>query len=81
MTQSDSAKHMHGLYQPNHHLLLFNFSSKEQEKSAKASRRANAISEVSENVKRMDELLENYKRQELSKSDQDTLQVNMPFPA
>ncbi|OPJ87509.1 ADP-ribosylation factor-binding protein GGA2 isoform X1 [Patagioenas fasciata] len=47
----------------------------EQEKSAKASRRANAISEVSENVKRMDELLENYKRQELSKSDQETLQT------
>ncbi|NXC20598.1 GGA1 protein, partial [Corythaeola cristata] len=48
---------------------------KEQEKSAKVSRRANAISEVSENVKRMDELLENYKRQELSKSDQETLQA------
>ncbi|NWX07997.1 GGA2 protein, partial [Caloenas nicobarica] len=47
----------------------------EQEKSAKASRRANAISEVSENVKRMDKLLENYKRQELSKSDQETLQT------
>ncbi|NWQ79751.1 GGA2 protein, partial [Columbina picui] len=45
----------------------------EQEKSAKASRRVNAINEVSENVKRMDELLENYKRQELSKSDQETL--------
>ncbi|NXW85392.1 GGA2 protein, partial [Alopecoenas beccarii] len=47
----------------------------EQEKSAKASRRANAISEVSENVKRMDKLLENYKRQELSTSDQETLQT------
>lgn len=40
------------------------------------SRRVNTISEVSENIKSMDELLENYKGQELSRSDQETLQVN-----
>ncbi|XP_050173195.1 ADP-ribosylation factor-binding protein GGA2 isoform X2 [Myiozetetes cayanensis] len=49
--------------------------SKEQEKSAQVSRRLNAISEVSENVRHMDELLENYRRQELSSADQDTLQA------
>lgn len=43
------------------------------------SRRVNAISEVSENVKRMDELLESYKRQELPKSDYETLQVGVLF--
>lgn len=43
------------------------------------SRRVNTISEVSENVKRMDELLEGYKRQELPKSDRETLQVGVPF--
>ncbi|NWI70808.1 GGA1 protein, partial [Todus mexicanus] len=48
---------------------------KEQEKSAKVSRRVHTISEVTENVKRMDELLENYKRQELSTSDQEALQT------
>lgn len=55
---------------------MFHFSSKEQEKTAKVSKRVNTISEVSENVKQMDELLENYKRQELAKSDHETLQVN-----
>ncbi|XP_074960652.1 ADP-ribosylation factor-binding protein GGA2 isoform X1 [Phalacrocorax aristotelis] len=55
--------------------LIKSMIKEEQEKSAKMSRRANTISEVSENVKRMDELLENYKRQELPKSDQDTLQT------
>ncbi|XP_010074285.1 PREDICTED: ADP-ribosylation factor-binding protein GGA2, partial [Pterocles gutturalis] len=68
-------KHVHWLQEPNHHLLLFHFSSKEQEKSAKVSRRASTISEVSESVRCMDELLENYKRQEFSKSDQETLQT------
>ncbi|KFV02967.1 ADP-ribosylation factor-binding protein GGA2, partial [Pterocles gutturalis] len=69
------SKHVHWLQEPNHHLLLFHFSSKEQEKSAKVSRRASTISEVSESVRCMDELLENYKRQEFSKSDQETLQT------
>nr|XP_010305445.1 PREDICTED: ADP-ribosylation factor-binding protein GGA2 [Balearica regulorum gibbericeps] len=55
--------------------LIKSMIKEEQEKSAKVSRRVNAISEVSENVKRMDELLENYKRQELSKCDQETLQT------
>ncbi|KFV47123.1 ADP-ribosylation factor-binding protein GGA2, partial [Gavia stellata] len=55
--------------------LIKSMIKEEQEKSAKVSRRVNTISEVSENVKCMDELLENYKRQELSKSDQDTLQT------
>ncbi|NWV11195.1 GGA2 protein, partial [Ptilonorhynchus violaceus] len=47
----------------------------EQEKSAQVSRRVNAVSEVSENAKRMDELLENYRRRELSPADQETLQA------
>uniref|UniRef100_H0Z6H6 Golgi associated, gamma adaptin ear containing, ARF binding protein 2 n=1 Tax=Taeniopygia guttata TaxID=59729 RepID=H0Z6H6_TAEGU len=47
----------------------------EQEKSAQASQRVNTISEVSENVKRMDELLESYRRHELSPADQETLQA------
>ncbi|NXT36604.1 GGA2 protein, partial [Pelecanoides urinatrix] len=55
--------------------LIKSMIKEEQEKSAKVSRRVNTISEVSENVKHMDELLENYKRQELSKSDQETLQT------
>ncbi|NXU32659.1 GGA2 protein, partial [Thalassarche chlororhynchos] len=55
--------------------LIKSMIKEEQEKSAKVSRRVNTISEVSENVKRMDELLENYKIQELSKSDQETLQT------
>ncbi|XP_072734102.1 ADP-ribosylation factor-binding protein GGA2 [Ciconia boyciana] len=55
--------------------LIKSMIKEEQEKSAKASRRVSTISEVSENVKHMDELLENYKRQELSKSDQETLQT------
>ncbi|XP_031462861.1 ADP-ribosylation factor-binding protein GGA2 [Phasianus colchicus] len=54
--------------------LIKSMIKEEQEKSAKVSRRANTISEVSENVKRMDELLEGYKRQELPKSDHETLQ-------
>ncbi|KAM6121508.1 ADP-ribosylation factor-binding protein GGA2 [Phoenicopterus ruber ruber] len=55
--------------------LIKSMIKEEQEKSAKVSRRVNTISEVSESVKRMDELLENYKRQELSRSDQETLQT------
>ncbi|XP_010000889.1 PREDICTED: ADP-ribosylation factor-binding protein GGA2 [Chaetura pelagica] len=55
--------------------LIKSIIREEQEKSAKVSRRVDAISEVSENAKRMDELLENYKRQELSKSDQETLET------
>ncbi|NXL29708.1 GGA2 protein, partial [Glaucidium brasilianum] len=55
--------------------LIKSMIKEEQEKSAKVSRRVNTISEVSENVKCMDELLENYKRQELSKPDQETLQT------
>ncbi|NXY26777.1 GGA2 protein, partial [Atrichornis clamosus] len=47
----------------------------EQEKSAQVSRRVNAISEVSESVKRMEQLLENYRRHELSPDDQETLQA------
>ncbi|XP_071427197.1 ADP-ribosylation factor-binding protein GGA2 isoform X2 [Pithys albifrons albifrons] len=47
----------------------------EQEKSAQVSRRVNTISEVSENVRHMGELLENYRRQELSPADQETLQT------
>uniref|UniRef100_A0A8C2TF17 Golgi associated, gamma adaptin ear containing, ARF binding protein 2 n=1 Tax=Coturnix japonica TaxID=93934 RepID=A0A8C2TF17_COTJA len=54
--------------------LIKSMIKEEQEKSAKVSRRENTISEVSENVKRMDELLEGYKRQELPKSDHETLQ-------
>lgn len=80
VTQSAPAMYVHWLCQPNHHLPSFNFSSQEQEKSAQVSRRANTISEVSENARRMDELLENYRRQELSPADQETLQVNAPFP-
>ncbi|XP_075574405.1 ADP-ribosylation factor-binding protein GGA2 [Pelecanus crispus] len=55
--------------------LIKSMIKEEQEKSAKLSRRVNTISEVSENVKHMDELLENYKRQELTESDQETLQT------
>ncbi|GAB0196422.1 ADP-ribosylation factor-binding protein GGA2 [Grus japonensis] len=55
--------------------LIKSMIKEEQEKSAKVSRRMNTITEVSENVKCMDELLENYKRQELSKCDQETLQT------
>ncbi|NXK06163.1 GGA2 protein, partial [Herpetotheres cachinnans] len=55
--------------------LIKSMIKEEQEKSAKVSRRVSTISEVSENIKHMDELLENYKRQELSKSDQETLQT------
>ncbi|XP_041893533.1 ADP-ribosylation factor-binding protein GGA2 [Corvus kubaryi] len=55
--------------------LIQSVIKEEQEKSAQVSRRVNTISEVSENVKRMDELLENYRRHELSPADQETLQA------
>ncbi|NXU43029.1 GGA2 protein, partial [Drymodes brunneopygia] len=55
--------------------LIQSVIKEEQEKSAQVSRRANAISEVSENIKRVDELLENYRRHELSPADQETLQA------
>ncbi|NXS55547.1 GGA2 protein, partial [Brachypteracias leptosomus] len=55
--------------------LIKSMIKEEQEKSAKVSRRVSTIREVSENVKSMDELLESYKRQELSTSDQETLQA------
>ncbi|NXY90317.1 GGA2 protein, partial [Alcedo cyanopectus] len=55
--------------------LIKSMIKEEQEKSAKVSRRVDAISEVSENVTCMDKLVESYKRQELSKSDQETLQT------
>ncbi|NXC11553.1 GGA2 protein, partial [Orthonyx spaldingii] len=55
--------------------LIQSVIKEEQEKSAQVSRRVNTISEVSENVKRMDELLENYRRHELSSADQETLQA------
>ncbi|NXG23063.1 GGA2 protein, partial [Grallaria varia] len=47
----------------------------EKEKSVQVTRRVNTINEVSENVKHMNELLENYRRQELSPADQETLQT------
>ncbi|NXY51788.1 GGA2 protein, partial [Ceuthmochares aereus] len=53
--------------------LIKSMIKEEQEKSAKASRRDSTISEVSENVTRMDKLLENYQRQELSTAEQETL--------
>lgn len=68
------------MLQPSHSPPFFDFLSQEQEKSAQVSRRVNTISEVSENVKRMDEFLESYRRGELSPADQDSLQVNALFP-
>ncbi|KAM4891790.1 ADP-ribosylation factor-binding protein GGA2 [Sylvia borin] len=55
--------------------LIQSVIKEEQEKSAQVSRRVHTISEVSENVKRMDELLENYRRHELSPADRETLQA------
>ncbi|XP_068063475.1 ADP-ribosylation factor-binding protein GGA2 [Anomalospiza imberbis] len=55
--------------------LIQSVIKEEQEKSARVSRRVKTISEVSENVKRMDELLESYRRHELSPADQETLQA------
>ncbi|NWT62157.1 GGA2 protein, partial [Erythrocercus mccallii] len=55
--------------------LIQSVIKEEQEKLAQVSRRANTISEVSENVRRMDELLENHRRHELSPADLETLQA------
>ncbi|NXU69158.1 GGA2 protein, partial [Horornis vulcanius] len=55
--------------------LIQSVIKEEQEKSAQVSRRVSTISEVSENVRHMDELLENYRRHELSPADQETLQA------
>ncbi|XP_059717382.1 ADP-ribosylation factor-binding protein GGA2 isoform X2 [Haemorhous mexicanus] len=55
--------------------LIQSVVKEEQEKSAQVSRRVNTISEVSENVKRMDEFLESYRRCELSPADQESLQA------
>ncbi|KFW05933.1 ADP-ribosylation factor-binding protein GGA2, partial [Eurypyga helias] len=55
--------------------LIKSMIKEEQEKSAKVSRRVATISEVSGNIKQMDELLGDCKRQELSQSDQETLQT------
>ncbi|NXN88048.1 GGA2 protein, partial [Bombycilla garrulus] len=53
--------------------LIQSVIKEEQEKSAQVSRRANTISEVSENVRRVDELLESYRRHELSPDDREAL--------
>ncbi|XP_009090267.3 ADP-ribosylation factor-binding protein GGA2 isoform X1 [Serinus canaria] len=55
--------------------LIQSVVKEEQEKSAQVSRRVNTIGEVSENVKRMDEFLESYRRRELSPADQESLQA------
>ncbi|XP_041346261.1 ADP-ribosylation factor-binding protein GGA2 isoform X2 [Pyrgilauda ruficollis] len=55
--------------------LIQSVVKEEQEKTAQVSRRVNTISEVSENVKRMDELLQSYRRGELSPAEQETLQA------
>ncbi|NXR65418.1 GGA2 protein, partial [Rhadina sibilatrix] len=55
--------------------LIQSVIKEEQEKSAQVSRRVKTIREVSENVRRVDELLQNYGRQELSPADQETLQA------
>uniref|UniRef100_A0A8C0FKW3 Golgi associated, gamma adaptin ear containing, ARF binding protein 2 n=1 Tax=Bubo bubo TaxID=30461 RepID=A0A8C0FKW3_BUBBB len=81
-TDEEKSKLLSRLLKSNHsedlqaaNRLIKSMIKEEQEKSAKVSRRVNTISEVSENVKHMDELLENYKRHELSKPDQETLQT------
>ncbi|NXO61591.1 GGA2 protein, partial [Phainopepla nitens] len=53
--------------------LIQSVIKEEQEKSAQVSRRANTISEVSENVRRVDELLESYRRHELCPADREAL--------
>lgn len=55
---------------------MFYIVSKEQEKAAKVSRRLIAIDEVHSNVNLLDEMLISYKKQELPKSELETLQVN-----
>ncbi|NXM73360.1 GGA2 protein, partial [Serilophus lunatus] len=56
-------------------LLIQSVVREEQEKSAQASRRVGAVREVSDTAKHMEELLQSYRRQELSPADQDTLQA------
>ncbi|XP_058705324.1 ADP-ribosylation factor-binding protein GGA2 isoform X3 [Poecile atricapillus] len=67
------SSHPEDLQAANH--LIQSVVKEEQEKSAQVSRRVNAISEVSETVRRVEELLENYRRHELSPADQETLQA------
>ncbi|NXS31368.1 GGA2 protein, partial [Pomatostomus ruficeps] len=55
--------------------LIQSVIKEEQEKSAQVSRRVDTIREVSENVTRMEELLQDYRRCELSPADQETLQA------
>ncbi|NWR76158.1 GGA2 protein, partial [Centropus unirufus] len=55
--------------------LIKSVMKEEQEKLAKVSRRESTIREVSENVTRMDKLLENYQGQGSSQADQETLQT------
>uniref|UniRef100_A0A8C0HHN3 Golgi associated, gamma adaptin ear containing, ARF binding protein 2 n=1 Tax=Chelonoidis abingdonii TaxID=106734 RepID=A0A8C0HHN3_CHEAB len=54
--------------------LIKSMIKEEQEKSAKVSKRLNAIAEVHSSVKLLGEMLTSYKRQELSKSDLQILQ-------
>uniref|UniRef100_A0A452HBV0 Uncharacterized protein n=1 Tax=Gopherus agassizii TaxID=38772 RepID=A0A452HBV0_9SAUR len=54
--------------------LIKSMIKEEQEKSAKVSKRLNAIDEVHSSVKLLGEMLTSYKRQELSKSDLQILQ-------
>ncbi|NXO82998.1 GGA2 protein, partial [Sitta europaea] len=55
--------------------LIQSVVKEEQEKSAQVSRRVNTLSEVSETVRHVDELLGNCRRHELSPADQETLQA------
>ncbi|NXX96051.1 GGA2 protein, partial [Centropus bengalensis] len=55
--------------------LIKSVMKEEQEKLAKVSRRESTIREVSENVTRMDKLLENYQGQGPSQAEQETLQT------
>nr|XP_042708949.1 ADP-ribosylation factor-binding protein GGA2 isoform X4 [Chrysemys picta bellii] len=54
--------------------LIKSMIKEEQEKSAKVSKRLNAIDEVHSSVKLLGEMLTSYKRQEFSKSDLEILQ-------
>ncbi|NXF01203.1 GGA2 protein, partial [Smithornis capensis] len=81
-TDEEKSKLLARLLKSNHpedlqaaNLLIQSVVREEQEKSAQVSRRVNAVSEVSDTVKHMDELLQNYRRQELSPADQNTLQA------
>ncbi|XP_023773907.1 ADP-ribosylation factor-binding protein GGA2-like isoform X2 [Cyanistes caeruleus] len=67
------SSHPEDLQAANH--LIQSVVREEQEKSAQVSRRVNTISEVSETVRHVEELLENYRRHELSPAEQETLQA------